>query len=147
MIRRSVAGALLVTLAMAQVSALAQDVKRTPLPSDHPVVGTWKLDIPNVDCFEIYNIRADGVNSVTSGKEAGESEFEISVNPSERGFYKWVDKITKNNGQPDCMGSIIPIGDVATNYITLHSSGKMFMLCAQEDFNMCIGPFVRQEGI
>lgn len=145
--RRSVTGALLVALAMAQVSALAQDVKRTSLPKDHPLVGTWKIDLPQAKCFETYNFRADGTNSITSGAETGESEFEISVNPSPRGFYKWVDRITKDNGKPDCMGSVMEVGDVATNYISLHRSGKMFLMCEKEDVNTCIGPFVRQEGI
>ena len=133
--RRSVTGALLVSLAMAQVPALAQDVKRTPLPNDHPLVGAWKFDLPGGKCFETYNVRADGTNLVTSGTETSESEFEISVNPSQRGFYKWVDKITKDNGQPDCMGSIMEVGHVATYYITLHRSGKMFILCEKEDIN------------
>lgn len=145
--RRSATAALLLTLAMAQVSALAQDVQRTALPNDHSLVGVWKIDLPQVKCFETYNIRADGTNSITSGAETAESEFEISIKPSQRGFYKWVDKITKDNGQPDCMGSIMEVGHVATSYITLHRSGKMFLLCEKEDLSRCIGPFVRQEGI
>ena len=145
--RRSLAGALLVTLAMAQVSALAQNVKRTSLPENHPLLGSWKIDLPQVNCFEIYNLRANGTNSITSGAETGESEFELSVTLSPRGFYKWVDKITQDNGKPDCMGSVMEVGHVATNYISLHRSGKMFLLCEQEDLNTCVGPFVRQEGI
>ena len=144
--RRSVAGALLVTLALAQVPAPAQNVKRTALPADHPVIGTWKLDLPEVKCFEIYHLRADGTSSVTSGAETAETEFEITDNPSHRGFYKWVDKITKENGKPDCMGSVMEVGHVATAYVSFHRSGKMFLMCETEDLERCIGPFVRQEG-
>ena len=76
-----------------------------------------------------------------------DSAISLSLSPSSRGFYKWVDKITKDNGKPDCMGSTMQIGHVATNYISIHKSGKMFLMCEQEDLNTCIGPFVRQEGI
>lgn len=128
-------------------SALAQPVSRTPLPPDHPLLGSWRLDLPSVNCYEVYDLRADGTTYVTSGAEVGESEFELSLEPSAQGFYKWVDKITKDNGRPDCMGAVMEIGQVATNFILLHPSGKEFLLCKTEDANACIGPFVRLEGI
>ena len=59
----------------------------------------------------------------------------------------WVDRVTKQNGRPDCMGDTIEVGHVATNYIVLLPSGTKFMLCAEEDASTCIGPFVRERGI
>jgi hypothetical protein len=129
------------------MSALAQDVKFTSLPKDHPLVGTWKIDLPETKCFETYHFRANGTRSFTSGTEIGEAEFKMSVNPSHRGFYKWVDKITKDNGKPDCMGLVTEVGHLATNYISLDRSGKKFFLCDKEALNTCVGPFVRQDGI
>jgi len=126
---------------------LAADVTRTPLPGDHPLIGSWRIDLPDVQCHEIYNIRADGTTFVTSASEVASSDFEIDLKPSSRGFYKWVDKITSDNGQPDCMGSTDEAGHVATNFIFLNKSGKQFLMCEQEDLRTCIGPFVRQEGI
>jgi hypothetical protein len=127
--------------------ALADDVVRTPLPSEHPLVGTWRIDLESVQCHETDDLRADGTTRVSSAEEISESEFEISLSPSPQGFYKWVDKIIKDNGKPDCPGSVTEIGHVATNYVILDPSGKMFLLCTTEELKRCIGPFVRQEGI
>lgn len=142
-------GAALVAIAVAVSPSLglAQTVTRSPLPADHPLVGTWRIDLPQVHCHELYQVKADGTTQVTSGQQAAESEFELSVRPSPKGFYKWVDKITRDNGKPDCMGSIMEVGHVATNYILFHPTEKKFLMCEAEDIRTCIGPFVRQEGI
>lgn len=134
------------SLTVASMCGFAQEVTRTPLPSSHPLIGTWKIDLPGTQCFELYDVRTDGTSHVTSGEQKVESEFEISLNPSPRGFYKWVDKIVKDNQKPDCMGSIMEVGHVATNYVAIHKSGKMFLLCEKEDLDTCIGPFMRQLG-
>ncbi len=128
-------------------SASAADLARAPLAPDHPLVGTWKLDLPSVGCYELYEILADGTTRVTSGEEAAESETELSAKPSSKGFYKWVDKIVRDNGKPDCMGATMELGHVATNYVLLHPSGTEFLLCEAEDIKTCFGPFVRQSGI
>ena len=127
--------------------ALAQDVTRTPLPADHPVVGTWRIDLPEQKCYESYQIRADGTAHVSSGAETSESVFEISAEPTAAGFYKWTDKIVKDNGKPDCMGDVMEVGNVSVNYIALHRGGHMFLLCEREDLEACIGPFIRQEEL
>ncbi|MDZ7920242.1 hypothetical protein [Rhodoferax sp.] len=139
--KRFLSIALLAAFVSLPISVLAQEVKRTPLPKDHPLIGSWKIDLPQAQCFELYNIHQDGTMAGTSGAQAAESEFEISASPSSLGFYKWVDKITRDNGKPDCMGSIMEVGHVATNFIALHRAGKMFLLCEKEDLNTCIGPF------
>ena len=79
-----------------------------------------------------------------SGEERNESEFMIS--PGARGtyWYKWVDKITKNNGKPDCMGSHTSVGHTAVNYVIVHPSGQRFALCEKEDMNSCYAEFFRQ---
>jgi len=128
-------------------AALAEDVVRTPLPPDHPLIGTWRIELESVQCHEIYDVRADGTTRAYSAEELSESEFELSLAPSAKGYYKWVDKITSDNGKPDCMGSITEVGEVATNYILLDPSGKMFLMCKEENLSTCIGPFVREEGI
>lgn len=79
-----------------------------------------------------------------SGEERNESEFMIS--PGTRGihWYKWVDKITKNNGKPDCMGSLTAVGHTAVNYVIVHPNGQRFALCEREDMNSCYAEFFRQ---
>jgi hypothetical protein len=140
-------GALIVSLAMISNLCDAQSGVKTPLPADHPLVGTWKLNVPTTNCYETYQVLADGTTHVTSGEEIAESEFEISLHPDSKGFYKWVDKIIKDNGKPDCTKGITPIGDVSVTFIKLNPSGSQFLLCEMEDIKACIGPFIRQEGI
>lgn len=124
----------------------AQPVARTPLPDGHPLVGVWRFDVPGTRCHEVYAVRSNGTMAVTSGAQASETEFEIAARPSPRGFYKWVDRITKDNGKPDCLGSITEVGHVVTNFVIVHPSRKQFVLCREENRRLCIGPFVRQDG-
>lgn len=123
---------------------VAADVKRTPLPADHPLLGAWRIDVPGTQCHEIYLIKANGTTAVTSGAQAAESEFQMDLRPSARGYYKWVDRIVKDNGQPDCMGERMEVGHVATNYIRLHPTKPEFLLCEAEQLDTCVGPFRRQ---
>ena len=48
----------------------AQDFTRTPLPGKHPLVGQWRIDLPQLACFEEYRLRKDGTRSVVR-KKAG----------------------------------------------------------------------------
>lgn len=116
------------------------------LRANHPLVGTWKISLPDGNCYEIYRIRADGSTLVTSAEEVAESQFELADQPSEMGFYKWVDQITKDNGKKDCSGDITEPGHVSTNFIRMHPRGNMFLMCQKEDLDTCIGPFVRIKG-
>lgn len=126
-------------------NAFAQWAVHTPLPENHPLVGTWRIELPKLNCFEEYEIRADGTKSSMSGEERNESELAISGGPSLRGFYKWIDKITQSNGSPDCSGSKTKLGHVAVNYIRLHPSGQRILLCTAEDMNSCYAEFFRKE--
>ncbi len=127
--------------------AWADTFVRTPLRADHPLIGAWRISLPPAGCQEVYYVQADGVLRVTSGAQVAESEFQIPAQASRQGFYKWVDRITRDNGKPDCMGSVMAVGHIATNYILLHPSGAQFLMCEKEDIRSCIGPFVRDEGI
>lgn len=134
-------------VALMATTAFAQDVTRTPLPDDHPLIGAWRLDVEGTDCHEVYTFKPDGTTSVTSGEEQGDSDFEMSLEPSPKGFYKWVDKITVDNGKKDCMGNVMEIGHVATNWIALHPNGKLFLMCREENLKSCLGPLRRIDGI
>jgi len=127
--------------------AHAQTFRRTPLPVDHPIVGTWRIEVPGRRCHEVYYVRSDGTARVTSGKQIAETEFEISSSPSANGFYRWRDRIVTDNGGIDCMGESSEVGHEATNFIRLHPSGNRFLLCEQENINTCIGPFIRQDDV
>lgn len=117
-----------------------------PLRADHPVIGTWKIALPGGSCEEIYRVRGDGTSQVTSAEQVGESVYDISDQPSAGGFYKWVDKIVKDNGKKDCSGQIAIVGNSATNFIIFDQTGEKFFMCQEENLKTCIGPFVRMKG-
>ena len=125
----------------------AQPVSPTPLPADHPLIGVWRIDLPEVDCYEQYSLNANGTKRSVSRGEITESVFRLSIKPNRNGFYTWTDQIVKSNGKRDCLGEVTPVGDTATNYILLHPDGNQFLLCTEQDLNTCIGPYVRQETI
>jgi hypothetical protein len=130
----------------ALVLSLSVSANSQSLRADHPIIGSWKITLPDNSCYEVYRIRANGTTFVTSAEDVGESEFTISDQPSSKGFYKWVDKIVKDNGKKDCVGETMVIGDVATKYIRFNPGGNMFLMCDAEDLKTCIGPFVRMKG-
>lgn len=108
------------------------------------MVGTWRIDLQGGKCFEEYEVKADGVKLSRSGEERNESEHSISVVPSPNGFYKWTDRITKNNGKPDCSGGFTKLGNTAVNYIRLHPNSQRFLLCEAEDMKSCYAEFYRK---
>jgi hypothetical protein len=122
-----------------------EDFARIPLPSLHPLIGTWRIELPDQKCFEEYELHVDGTKSSRSSEERNESEFQISTVPSSRGFYKWTDKIVKVNGKPDCSGSKTDLGHVAVNYVRVHPSGDRFLLCEAEEMKSCFAEFNRKK--
>ena len=131
-----------------------QAFERTVLSTAHPLVGVWRVDVAKSvlrppagydgKCVEEYAIRADGTKSSVSGEERNESEFMITSGTRGSYWYKWVDKITANNGKPDCGGSNTAIGHTAVNFVIWHPSGRSFALCEREDMNSCYVEFFRQ---
>ena len=129
--------------AMLATGAAAQ---AAPLRSDHPIIGTWKITLPDGSCSETYRIRADGTTLVFSHEEVAESTFVIADKPDKNGFYKEVDTIVKDNGKRDCSGGITKPGQAVTNYLQFHPSGDLFLMCVERNLERCIGPFVRVKG-
>lgn len=113
---------------------------------NHPILGIWRLSLPEIGCFETYHFRGDGTTLVTSAEEISESEFKIPDKPSEKGFYKLEDRIVKDNGKQDCAGEVMKVGTKAINFIRFHPSGALFLMCANESMDACIGPFERVRG-
>lgn len=133
--------ALALTLALLAPSAMA-----APPAANHPILGIWKLTLPDGSCSEIYRFRGDGTSLVTSAEEISESEFNIPAEPSAKGFYKLEDRIVKDNGKKDCSGEIMKIGARVTHFVHFHPSGALFLMCADESLDACIGPFRRMQG-
>lgn len=136
-------GRLFLTLAAIALPALAAP----PVPAPHhPILGIWRLELPDGSCAETYRFRADGTTLVTSAEEVSESEFEILDAPSAKGFYRLVDRVVKGNGKQDCEGEVMQIGSTVTNFVRFHPTGTLFLMCASESLDSCIGPFRRVTG-
>jgi len=116
------------------------------ISADHPILGTWTYAVPGTSCAETYRFRPDGTTFVTSGQEVSESAYTIAPKPSPRGFYKWSDTVTKDNGKPDCGGAVTTVGNQATNFVRLHPSGELMVVCREESLDACFGPLKRVHG-
>ena len=139
---RVLAGVLISLLVAAPFASAAP-----PAPaSNHPILGIWKLSLPDLRCSEVYRFRGDGTTLVTSAEEVSESEYSIPDKPSAKGFYRLEDRIVKDNGKKDCAGAIMKVGTRATNFVRFHPSGELFLMCSDETMEACIGPFERVEG-
>lgn len=117
-----------------------------PIEANHPILGTWVLPIANGKCLETYYFRADGSTLVTSAEEVAETAVEISPKPSRRGFYRWIDKLVKDNGKKDCSGKISKVGTESTSFIRFLDSGEKFVVCQDESLEACFGPLLRVHG-
>ncbi|MRW94045.1 hypothetical protein GJ699_29050 [Duganella sp. FT80W] len=131
------------TAAMATMATAAAPAS---LRHDHPVIGIWRITLPDGSCSETYRIRADGTTLVFSNEEVAESSFTIEDQPDKNGFYKEVDTIVKDNGKRDCSGEITKPGKPVTSYLKFHPGGDMFLMCAERNTQRCLGPFMRVRG-
>lgn len=138
---------LFLLLAIATATLAVQAAPPQPTSKGHPIIGRWIITLPDGSCSETYTFRPDGTTLVTSGEEIAETVFEISAKPTTSGFYKLTDKLVKDNGKKDCSGAITEIGQTVTNYVQFHQSGDLFIMCADESLNTCIGPFKRVQGM
>lgn len=134
-------------IGLALSAALLVSAHAAPLRADHPLLGTWKLALPDGSCSEVYHFRPDGTGLVTSAQEVAETTFTISDQPSARGFYLLTDTLVRDNGKPDCAGNITPVGQKASHHVVFHHSGQMFLMCQDEDMEACMGPFVSENGV
>jgi hypothetical protein len=128
------------------LAILAPPLQAAVPAASHPILGIWKLTLPDGSCSEIYRFRGDGTSLVTSYQEVSESEFSIPAEPSAKGFYRLDDKVTKDNGKKDCTGGITKIGNKVTHFVHFHPSGLLFVMCVAESLDACIGPFRRLHG-
>jgi hypothetical protein len=133
----------LITLLLAMFAPAAMGAV---VASGHPILGTWKFDMPDGSCSEIYRFRSDGTTIVTSGEEVAESSYSIAASASKDGFYKWVDTIVKDNGKKDCTGEITKPGKAITNFVQFDGSGELLIVCREETAKACFGPLRRVHG-
>jgi hypothetical protein len=136
----------MLTVVALSLAVLGPAAQAAPPLASHPILGIWKLTLPGGGCAETYRFRGDGTTLVTSAGEVSESRFEIPAKPSAKGFYKLVDRYVKGNGKQDCSGKVMKPDASVTHFVHFHPSGTLFVMCAAESFEACIGPFRRVAG-
>ncbi len=128
------------------LSLLAPAASVAAPAASHPILGIWKVTLPDGSCSETYRFRGDGTSHVTSAAEVSESQFQIADAPSPNGFYKLDETVIKMNGQKDCSGAVMRVGTRSTHFIHFNPSGTLFIMCFDESFDVCLGPFRRVAG-
>ena len=136
----------LLNVGLFAIALVAGVASGSPVSPSHPILGTWTFDLPDGTCSETYRFRSDGSTIVTSADEVAESTYTVAATPSKNGFYKWVDKIIKDNGKKDCSGQITTPGKTITNFIRFDASREMLIVCRQESSEECFGPLRRVHG-
>jgi hypothetical protein len=116
------------------------------LSPTHPIIGSWRVEVPGTSCSETYTFKSNGTTFVRSASEITETKFVISSRPRASGYYKLKDTIVKTNGKPDCTGSSSPAGDVVRLFLRFDNSGSSFSFCKTEEQSGCVGPFTRIIG-
>jgi hypothetical protein len=124
-------------------SLSAAAVQAATAQPEHPLLGVWEFTLPDGRCTETYLFKANGTTFVTSAEEVAEMRYEVSAEPSEKGFYKLVDTVTQDNGRKDCGGGITAVGSRSTHYLWFHPSGELFVMCRDESLDACFGPLLR----
>lgn len=123
--------------------ALAQDLRAAPVPPSHPLLGAWRVELPAPSCVEEHTLRGDGTRSSLSGEERNDAVFELAAQPSPQGYYRWVDRVERGNGRPDCGGGVAALGKVMVHFARLLDDGKRFLLCADQRLESCFATFHR----
>jgi len=83
-----------------------------------------------------WEFRADGTSHNYSGSEESISQYRVSDEPTAAGYYILLDTITETNGQPDCLGNTVPVGDRATGYL-VPAPGDQLRLCSDTALTEC----------
>jgi len=132
-------------IALVLASSLVALAQAAPPPAGHPILGTWSFTLPSGKCTETYTFRANGTMSVSSGEERADGTYDVSPTPTGEGFYKWVAKVTKDNGKKDCAGDITRPGQEVSSFVRFGPGGDM-VVCERAALDSCFGPFMRVSG-
>jgi hypothetical protein len=58
-----------------------------PHASGHPIIGTWNVVVPTTACQETWQFRPDGTTHNISGSEESTSNYAVTDQPNENGFF------------------------------------------------------------
>lgn len=110
----------------------------------HSIIGTWSFDMNG--CTETYEFLTDGTRNSTSAEEVLQATYTISAKPLDSGFYKFNDKITKDNGKRNCSGSTKDnTGEIVDMYVRFNAKMDQLVFCLDESLNKCFGPVRKKQ--
>lgn len=107
------------------------------------LVGEWTWTRSVNSCTEVYDYRADGTFSVSSGEELASGSYEISKAPDDNGFYTLKGRTLKTNGGRDCSDSGTQPTDYEkpyTVYLIFHRTQPLHLVCKEPSLQLCFGP-------
>ena len=112
---------------------------------ENPIAGSWRVTVRGTQCVESYTFNKDGTRQYISAQEIGESNFALSSAASDKGYYQFTNIVTKDNGKPDCLGGITPVGATLNDFIHFDKDSNRFVECRSESGSNCI-EFIRVDS-
>lgn len=109
----------------------------------HPVLGHWRIDLPQLNCAEDFEINADGGSRSRSAGERLETRVQLSQTLSPQGFYRWIGGAVRGNGEPDCSGNRAQLGVTHLWFVRLRSEGQTLQFCTAEAEASCVVEYQR----
>ncbi len=116
-----------------------------PPRAGHPLLGIWRLALPERPCRETVEFRPDGTSYSVSARQRASGIYEVSDRALANGRYVLTASITSINAHPDCFGDTAPVGVVVTSYLQLYPGHRLFF-CPSSTSTDCYGPYVPVAG-
>jgi hypothetical protein len=137
--------ALLCSLTGAQAAEPSSAPATPAMPAaQHPLVGSWRWQLPGTACTETWQYQSEGSRSASSGAETTRSHYEVSPLPSLLGFYRVSETVIESNGKPDCAGDLHPAAEEpVTRFIQFSPKHEQLIVCREESLKACFGPLKR----
>jgi hypothetical protein len=131
-----------------QLAIPQPDLPPMPIPrsaaAGHPIVGTWRWELPGKSCAETWQYSANGTRQNSGAEQIVQGLFEITPKPSLLGFYRLSEIVTATNGKADCSGEPPPgPGNGVLSYVQFSPALDQFIVCQSESLQACFGPFRR----
>ncbi|NEX87466.1 hypothetical protein G4923_01885 [Aeromonas rivipollensis] len=131
------------TLLFYSTVSYAEQQETTPKNIDNLILGEWEAHVSGTDCYERRNFRGDGVLYSHASEQVLTSKYNIASTPSPSGFYTLEEHILTDNGGNDCLGMQMPDMSDYTFHLVFSSSGNELLMCLEEKYDSCIGPYIR----
>jgi hypothetical protein len=131
------------TLLLYSAVSYAEQQETTPKNIDSIILGEWEFHVPGTECYERHNFKDDGILYSHASEQVLTSKYNIASTPSLSGFYTLDENILTDNGGNDCLGMPMPDMSDYTFHLVFSSSGNEFLMCLEEKYETCIGPYIR----